>query len=143
VVFDDDGIPYGKICNHKLRNWGIINKSFRRKWLFPVQCDNCNKCPTKSSQSKYTKTVDNPRYFTPILRGSKEWNRHYKRRSTTERCWDRLNNNFHAEKAIVFSRERRISRVFLAAFCCYIDAWFKKSNLKITDIFPSLAKMIA
>ena len=44
VNFDDDGIPHGKPCGHKLRNWGLIKKSFRRKWLFPVQCDNCQKC---------------------------------------------------------------------------------------------------
>ena len=33
VKFDDNGIPHGKICGHKLRNWGLIKKSFRRKIL--------------------------------------------------------------------------------------------------------------
>jgi len=143
VVLSDKGIPYGLICNHKFRNWGLMSASFRRKWLFPIQCDNCNKCPMHSSKTYYTKTLDNPRFFTPILRDSKEWKHHYKRRSTTERFWDRINNDYHSETAIVFSRERRIVRVFLASFCCYIDAWFKESSLKITDIFASLSKLIA
>ena len=141
ITLDENGIPHGKICNHKLRNWGIISKEYRRKWLFPVQCDNCDKCPIMSKQIYYTKTIDNPRFFTSILRGSDEWKSHYKRRSTTERCWDRLNNDFHAEDAVVFSKERRIVRVFLSAFCCYIDAWFNESSIKIADLFPSTSKL--
>lgn len=35
--FDEKGIPHGKACGHKFRNWGLIKKSFRRKWLYPLQ----------------------------------------------------------------------------------------------------------
>lgn len=136
VKLDDNGIPHGKICGHQLRNWGIVSKEFRHKWLFPVQCKHCVKCPMKSNQTYYTKTLDNPRYFTPILRGSKQWKLLYKRRSTTERCWDRINNDFHAEDAIIYSAERRITKVFLGAFCCFIDAWACEKSINITDVFP-------
>lgn len=143
IIYDDKGIPHCKHLGHKLRNWGIIFKSYRRKWLFPVQCDSCDKCPTCSKKIHYTKLADNPRFFTPILRGSYKWKQHYKRRSTTERLWDRINNDFHAEDAIIISRERRIVRVFIGAFCCFIDAWANESILSITDIFPALSRFVA
>lgn len=138
VKLDENGIPHGLVCGHKLRNWGIMAKEFRHKWLFPVQCKHCDKCPMKSNQTYYTKTLDNPRYFTPILRGSKQWKILYKRRSTTERCWDRINNDFHAEDAIIYSAERRIVRVFLGAFNCFIDAWASEKSVSIYEIFPCI-----
>ena len=143
IEYSKDGIPYGKICGHRLRNWGKIIKTYRNKWLFPVQCDNCTKCPMESKKTHYTKTLDNPRYFTRILRGSKQWRTLYKRRSTTERCWDRLNNDFHAEDAIIYSGERRSVRVFLGAFCCFIDAWASEKPVALTDIFPVLINKAA
>jgi hypothetical protein len=143
VKIDDNRIPHRSICEYKLRNWGIIRKSFRHKWLFPIQCENCDKCPMKSNQTYYTKTLDNLQYFTPILRGSKEWRSLYKRRSTTERCWDRINNDFHAEDAIIYSVERRMVRVFLGAFNCFIDAWATEKPINITDIFPCLKNIAA
>lgn len=143
VVVNEDGIPHCKLLGHKLRNWGIMRDSYRRKWLFPVQCDNCSKCDACSNKIFYTKTRDNPRFFTATIRGSEEWKQLYKRRSTTERCWDRINNDFHAEDVVVLSRERRIVRVFLGAFCCYIDAWQNESTLSITDIFPTLSRFAA
>lgn len=140
VIIDKNGIPHCKCLGHQLRNWGLMSKSYRRKWLFPVQCDSCDKCQAHSKKTFYTKTTDNPRFFTAILRDSDEWKQLYKRRSTTERLWDRINNDFHAEDAIVLSKERRIVRVFLGAFCCFIDAWASESKLSITDIFPVLSK---
>ncbi|MEW6624647.1 MAG: hypothetical protein AB1420_16235 [Bacillota bacterium] len=143
IKYDVNGIPHCKGLGLKLCNWGIISKSYRHKWLFPVQCDACDKCPAHSSKTHYTKTKNNPRFFTPIIRGSDEWIYLYKRRSTTERCRDRINNDFKAESAVVLSKERRIVRVFLGAFCCYVDAWFCESSLSITDIFPVLSMLAA
>lgn len=143
IEIDKNGIPHCKYLGHQLRNWGLMSKSYRRKWLFPVQCDACDKCHACSKQMFYTKTDENPRFFTPILRGSDEWKQLYKRRSTTERVWDRINNDFHAESAVIYSKERRIARVFLGAFCCFIDAWACESTLSITDIFPALSRLAA
>jgi len=143
IEIDKYGIPHCKCLGHQLRNWGLMSKSFRRKWLFPVQCDSCDKCHAYSTKTFYTKTSDNPRFFTPILRGSDEWKQLYKRRSTTERAWDRINNDFHAESAVILSRERRIVRVFLGVFCCFIDAWASENTISITDIFPALLRVAA
>ncbi len=142
VVIEENGIPYCKTHGYQLRNWGIMSKSYRRKWLFPKQCDSCTDCSAHSKKTFYTKTKDNPRFFTSILRDSDEWKKLYKRCSTTERCWNRINNDFNAERAIICSKERRIVRMFLGAFCCYIDAWAKESTLSIIDIFPNLSKFI-
>lgn len=143
VQYDDKGIPHTAACGKSLRNWGIINKSNRRKWLFPVQCNNCNKCSIESKKSYYQPLKSNPRYFCRILRGSEQWKSLYSRRSTTERVWDRLKNDFNAEHATVFSRELITIRMFLGAFCTYIDAWFKESKLTLIDIFPYLKDLAA
>lgn len=143
VKFDDYGIPHGKKCGHKLRNWGLIKKSHRRKWLFPVQCDSCQKCEASSNQTFYTPTSDSPRYFGPLLRNTKQWKKLYKRRTTTERFNDRMKLDFKVKDAVIYSSERRTVRTFIAAFCCYIDAWSNEKPLKITDIFPGIRKRVA
>lgn len=140
IDFRDNGIPIGKACGHKLRNWGIIRKSHRRKWLFPAQCDNCKKCAAYSKKTFYTPTADNPRYFCTVLRDSKQFKTLYKRRTTTERFNDRLCNDFKVEHAVICSRERMIVRSFIAAFCCYIDAWTQQVPVDILDIFPAIIK---
>ena len=143
ITFDDYGIPHGAKCGHKLRNWGLMQKSFRRKWLFPAQCDSCQKCEASSNKTFYTPTSDNPRFFGSILRNTKQWRKLYKRRTTTERFNDRLKHDFKVKEAVIYSGERRIVRTFIAAFCCYIDAWINEKPLEITDIFPSISKRIA
>jgi len=143
IEFNEDGIPCAKKCVHKLRNWGIIKKSFRRKWLFPVQCDSCKKCDVSSNKTFYTPTANNPRYFGPVLRNTRQWKRLYKRRTTTERFNDRLKNDFKVKDAVIYSRERRVFRAFVAAFCCYIDAWSNKKPSKIADIFPVIKTLAA
>jgi hypothetical protein len=143
VKLNKNGIPHCKCLGCPLRNWGLMSKSYGRKWLFPVQFDACIKCPAHSNKTFYTKTMDNPRFFTPIVRGSDEWKQIYKRRSTTERVWDRVNNDFNAESAVVYSKECRIVRVFLGSFCSFVDAWAKEKALSITNIFPALARFAA
>lgn len=143
VVYDDDGNPHTKACGKALRNCGIINKSFRRKFLFPAQCDHCNKCDIDSSKIHYQKLNDNPRYFCKIQRGSEQWKALYARRSTTERVWDRIKNDYKADHCTVYSRELITVRVFLGAFCSYIDAWAKESKVTLIDVFPSLLNVAA
>lgn len=143
IKLNDNGIPYCKTCNHKLRNWGIIRKSNRRKWLFPVQCDTCAKCDSTSKKSYYQPLSDNLRYFSPILRGSKQWKIHYRQRPKTERVWDKVKNDFHGSSAKVYTKELRTIRVFLGCFCAYIDAMAKASPADIYDILPMLLKKTA
>jgi len=55
----------------------------------------------------------------------------------------RINNDFHAETAIIYSVGRRITRVFLDAFCCFIDAWANEKEVTLADIFPVFKKIAA
>ena len=143
LELDENGIPHCKKLGHRFRNWGLIRKSYRRKWLFPVQCDSCNRCDVSSYQSTYIKIDDHPRFALPILRDSKLWNNLYKKRSTTERLWARIKDDFNISKTVTISKNRQIVRTFLGAFCCYIDAWSNESKLTIYDIFPDLASSVA
>ncbi len=63
VEIDENRIPHCKGLRHQLRNCGLMGKSYRHKWLFPVQCDVCDKCHAHSKKTFYTKTRDNPRFF--------------------------------------------------------------------------------
>mgnify|MGYP001560354086 CR=1 len=56
---------------------------------------------------------------------------------STERCWDRINNDFHAEKAIIYSVEHRIARVFIGSFCCFIDVWASEKLVTLADVFSA------
>lgn len=143
VAINDNGIHFAKKCGKQLRNWGIIKKSFRRNWLFPAQCDNCNGCDIKSCNSYYQPLKANPRYSTRILRNSDQWKHIYKRRTTTERVWDRIKNDFNAEFTAVYSKAALVTRVFIGAFCSYVDAWAKESTLEISDVFHALARFAA
>ncbi|NSW89668.1 MAG: hypothetical protein HPY74_03115 [Firmicutes bacterium] len=71
-------------------------------------------------------------------RNSDLWNTLYNKRPSTERCNDRIKNDFAIKHAGVRSIQRWTVRVFLGAFCMYIDAWYKNCDLKITDLFPVL-----
>ncbi len=50
IYLYENGIPHCKAYGHKLRNWGIVRKEYRHKWLFPVQCDSCVQCPMESKK---------------------------------------------------------------------------------------------
>jgi len=139
VCYDDKGVLRTVKCGEKMRNWGIINNSFRRKFLFPVKCDNCDLCPINSSKTYYEKTIDNPHFSGTIVRGSQRWRMLYKRRTTTERTNDRIKYDFKVKSARCHSRNIRSVRTFCAAFCCYIDAWYNENPVQLADVFPLLA----
>jgi hypothetical protein len=138
--FDKNGIPHGSACGRSFRNWEIMKNSFRRFRLSAIPALYAR---LRVIGVNILLSMKTPEFFTLILRGFKLWKCLYKRRTTTERIWDRINNDFNAENAVVFSRERRTVRVFLGAFCCYIDAWFKESSFTIRDIFPNLPSLVA
>lgn len=110
---------------------------------FPRSVRFLPKCEASSNKTFYTPTSDNLRYFGSILRNTKQWKKLYKRRTTTERFNDRMKLDFKVKEAIIYISERRSIRTFIAAFCCYIDAWSIKNPLKITDIFPRIRKLAA
>lgn len=105
-------------------------------------------CDRKCSPKPYGRTVyndidDNPRIFCPIPRDSDNWKMLYNKRPSTERCNDRIKNDFNVKNAGVRSIEAWTVRFFMGAFCMYLDAWYKNSSLKITRLFPELVGIAA
>ena len=94
--------------------------------------------PNPSGRTIYNYLDDNPRAFCPIPRNSDLWKTLYNKRPSTERCNDRIKNDFAVKHAGVRSIQRWTVRFFLGAFCMYIDTWHKNCDLKITDLFPVL-----
>lgn len=105
-------------------------------------------CNRKCSPKPYGRVVHNyidhnPRIFCPIPRDSEEWKLLYNTRTSSERCNDRIKNDFNVKNAGVRSIQHWTVRFFLGAFCMYIDAWYKTCDLKITDLFPVLKSIPA
>lgn len=105
-------------------------------------CD--KKCSSKDyGRVVYNHLADNPRTFCPIPRDTVEWKYLYNKRTSTERCNDRIKNDFNIKNSNVRSIEKWTVRFFLGAFCMYLDAWYKNSNLTIFHLFPSLKRKAA
>jgi len=103
-------------------------------------------CDRKCSPKPYGRTFyndidDNPRIFCPIPRDSDKWKALYNKRPSTERCNDRIKNDFNVKNAGVRSIGAWTVKFFLGAFCMYLDAWYKHSNLTIVHLFPELRGM--
>jgi hypothetical protein len=141
--FDNDGYF---ICpsNYRMIKDGIDWSRRRHKNRCPhAVSPNKYPCNKKCSQKPSGRTVynyldDNPRVFCPIPRNSELWKLLYNKRTTTERCNDRIKNDFNVKNSGVRSLERWTVRFFLGAFCMYLDTWYKNSNLKISDLFPAM-----
>jgi len=141
--FDENGYF---ICDagYRMHKCGMDWSRRRHKNRCPhAVCPNKYPCDRKCSSKEYGRVVynyidDNPRAFCPIPRDSEEWTLHYNKRTSSERLNDRIKNDFNVKNSGVRSVEAWTVRFFLGAFCMYLDAWYKTSPLKITDLFPAL-----
>ena len=141
--FDKDGYF---ICdaNYRMLKHGTDWSRGRQKNRCPAKVSpNKYKCDKNCSNSPYGRVVynyidGNPRIFCPIPRDSEQWKLFYNKRTSSERLNDRIKNDFNVKNSGVRSVEAWTVRFFLGAFCMYLDAWYKTSPLKITDLFPAL-----
>jgi len=143
IGFDEDGYF---ICpaNYRMIKDGMDWPTLRHKNRCPnAVSPNKYPCDKSCSTKDYGRVVhnyleDNPRIFCPIPRDTDEWRLLYNKRTTTERCNDRIKNDFNVKNAGVRSIEHWTVRFFMGAFCMYLDAWYRESNLTITHLFPAL-----
>lgn len=91
VPINEDGIP---ICEGGLSMIydGRDNQRRRNKFHCPAKCKKKCSCPLNEpcspssyGRTVYTKTADNPRFFTTVPRGSRQWNKIMKQRTSVER----------------------------------------------------------
>jgi hypothetical protein len=115
---------------------GYCKKRQRHKWHCPKTRKkwhiSCDKSCTDSRYGRvfYTREQDNLRYFTRIPRGTPQWGEHYKRRTTVERYFKRLKEDYLLErKSKIRSSMAWYFRAFIDSMCLHIDAWVAHQNL--------------
>lgn len=69
-----------------------------------------------------------------LPRNSDQWKALYKRRTTVERYFKRLKEDYSLEhRGSIRSSRAWYFRVFLASMCLHIDAWVKHQELDLTN----------
>lgn len=136
-TFNEAGLP---LCpaGHVMAYHGYCKDRQRHKWRCPKTRKKWNiTCDKPCSNSNYgrvfyTREQDNLRYFTRVPRGTPQWNEHYKRRTTVERYFKRLKEDYLLErKGRIRSSMAWYFRVFNASMCLHIDAWVAHRRLDI------------
>lgn len=134
------GLP---LCpaGHVMAHDGYCKDRQRHKWRCPrnykkrnITCDNpCS--DAKHGRVFYTRQQDNLRYFTRIPRGTHQWYEHYKHRTTVERYFKRLKEDYLLErKSKIRSSMAWYFRVFIDSMCLHIDAWVAHQHLDIRPL---------
>lgn len=138
--FSKDGVP---ICRsgHFMAYHGYCKDRQRHKWRCPMTRKKWNvKCDNPCSNSKYgrvfyTREQDNLRYFTRIPRDTPQWKKHYKRRTTDERYFKRLKEDYLLErKGKIRSSMTWYFRAFADSMCIHIDAWVRHLKFDIRPV---------
>lgn len=138
--FTKEGIP---ICpaGHMMAYNGFCKDRQRHKWRCPITrkkwqitCD--SPCSTSSyGRVFYTREQDNLRFFTRIPRGSTLFKARYRRRTSSERGFKRLKEDYLLErKTKTRTSNNWYFRAFSTAMCLHIDAWVKYLKIDLRDL---------
>lgn len=145
--FDDKGRP---VCpaGHLWAHWGYDKTKHRHKYRCPFSakneaCPNSMSCTCKSKTkygpSFYLKASEDLRLYPPVLRSSDAFKQVFKRRSSVERTFKRLFEDYQIEAYRSRSRGIRFALAIFAGINMHLDAWVKHFNLHAIDRFPKLA----
>lgn len=132
LPLDADGVPRCK-AGRKLFFWGTIKKQHRLKWRCPLKClKHPEPCPYDAlcntsdyGLTHYTRPDDDPRFITPIPRGSHSWKLLFNKRTSTERVNDRLLIDYGLESSHTRGKMRFSFWALIHAFNIHLDAWIK------------------
>ena len=138
--FAKEGIPicptghimaYHGFCKHRQRHKWRCPKT-RKKWN--IACD--SPCSNSSyGRVFYTREQDNLRYFTRVPRGSHLFKERFARRTTVERFFKRLKEDYLLErKSKTRSSRNWYFRVFADAMCVHVDAWVKHFKVEMRPL---------
>lgn len=124
-------MAYHGFCKDRQRHKWRCPKT-RKKWL--VSCDSpCSVSPY--GRVFYTREKDNLRFFTRIPRGSKLFKARFRRRTTVERFFKRIKEDYLFErKTKTRSSMNWYFRAFAVSMCTHIDAWVKHFNLDMRPL---------
>ena len=140
ISFNKVGIPVC-LANHIMTYSWYDKERMRHKWRCPKTRKRWNvKCVSPCSSSAYGRTFytreeDNLRYFPRFPRGSKQWKLHYKRRTTVERSFKRLKEDYLLERRGKIRSSRAWHfRSFTSAMCLHVDAWIKHESIDLRPL---------
>lgn len=126
----ENGVPFCQ-ANLPMTPWGYCPDRYRIKYRCPQKTGKVESCPFPSPCSHssygrvvYLKSPSDPRLFPQTPRDSKAWKIEYSKRTSSERTIKRKKIDYHIEASRVRSTGHWYVRVYLAAMCQHIDAWY-------------------
>lgn len=140
MTLNENGVP---ICSEGIPmiHNGFLKDRCRIKWRCPLamgkikSCSHKDQCsPSDYGRTVYTKPVWDPRLFTPIPRGSKEWKTEMKKRSGSERVNKRLLNDYNLEQAKARGKKRWSWWVMIHSINIHLDARLKVSKFNFIEV---------
>lgn len=147
--FDDKGRP---ICpaGYYWVHWGFDKAKMRHKYRcqfsarhqpFPncFTCIECNKNKSSYGPAFYIKSSNDVRLFPPVPRHTDSFKETFKRRSSVERTFKRIFEDYGIEAFRARSRSLRFSLAVFAAINMHLDAWIQHLDLSVDGIFPMLS----
>ena len=135
---------------HMMAYNGFCKDRQRHKWRCPITrkkwqitCD--SPCSTSSyGRVFYTREQDNLRFFTRIPRGSTLFKARYRRRTSSERGFKRLKEDYLLErKTKTRTSNNWYFRAFSTAMCLHIDAWVKYLKIDLRDLILAWQSEVA
>jgi len=138
--FTSEGIP---LCpaGHIMAYHVFSKDRQRHKWRCPKTRKRWNiSCASPCSSSPYgrvfyTREHDNLRFFTRVPRGSALFKTRYRRRTSVERLFKRLKEDYLLErKTKTRSSAHWYFRAYASAMCLHIDAWIKHFQLDVRPL---------
>lgn len=138
--FTKDGIP---VCpaGHIMAYDGFCKDRQRHKWRCPKTRKSWNvSCVSPCSDSSYgrvfyTREQDNLRFFTRVPRDSALFKSRFARRTTVERFFKRMKEDYLLErKSKTRSSRNWYFRAFADAMCVHVDAWVKHFKMDMRPL---------
>jgi hypothetical protein len=140
VQKNKNGVP---ICadGHEMANWGFDAKRYRIKYRCPfvtgrVKYCFYDSCCNKSFYGKqvYINLAEDLRMYTPVPRGSDEWNIMYKLRTASERVNNRILTDYILEYPKRYGKKKLSFFAFLNAINVHLDAQVKFNNVTLDSL---------
>ena len=144
IIIDKDGTP---ICQagYRMVYWGYCSGCSRCKWRCPLACRKVDNCPCRDKCSKspygrcvYTKPEWDARLYPPVARGTREYKKIYKNRTSCERVNNRILNDYHLHAMGIHRRKRYTFFAVIAGINIHADAWMKKQSKGSADETASI-----
>ena len=149
IKVDDNGVP---ICIGEISMiYDYYDKVRHRiKWRCPLakgkikSCSCKEKCsPSAYGRTIYTKPKWDPRLFTAVPRGSKEWHEDMNKRTSSERVNKRILNDYNMEETHARGKKRWSWWTTLSSISIHLDARIKVSKFNFISILDDLIVKIA